>query len=408
MFLKIIKLSWKNIWRNPTRSSVVIIAVMLGVWAGIFISSFMSGLTKGYLQNHLNLSVGHIQITHPQFQDQFNPRYQIPESQKLIDSLQATSFITEIRAHSLATGLAQSAANSYGVTIHGIEVSGDSSSAHPVQQYITEGDILKSVSSNPIVIGSELAERLELDLRSKIVLSFQDVEGTITAGSFRVAGIFDSPSNAYDRGNVLVKQSDLNNLLGSPGAIHKVILKVDAYPEADTYKQKLNSHFPALYFASWGNIAPELEYVYESMDISLYIFMIIIVIALIFSIINTMLMSILERTRELGMLMAVGMNKVRLFMMILCETIFLTMTGAPLGLLLSWGSIQLLEDTGIDLSAFAQGFNEYGMSSTIYPEISGIYYLNITLMIAGAALLSSLYPAWKTLKLKPVEAIRKI
>ncbi|MDZ7694673.1 MAG: FtsX-like permease family protein [Balneolaceae bacterium] len=408
MILKIIKLGWKNIWRNPTRSSVVIIAVMLGVWAGIFISSFMSGLTKGYLQNHLNLSVGHIQITHPQFQDQFNPRFEIPKSSELLDSLQAAPNITEIRAQSLATGLAQSAANSYGVTIHGIEVSGDSSSSHPVQQYITEGDILKSVSRNPVVIGSELAERLELGLRSKIVLSFQDVEGTITAGSFRVAGIFDSPSNAYDRGNVLVKQSDLNNLLGNPEAIHKVILKVDNYPMADTYKQQLSSQFPALYFASWGDIAPELEYVYESMDISLYIFMIIIVIALIFSIINTMLMSILERTRELGMLMAVGMNKVRLFMMILCETIFLTMTGAPLGLLLSWGSIQLMEDTGIDLSAFAQGFNEYGMSSTIYPELSGIYYLNITLLIAAAALLSSLYPAWKTLKLKPVEAIRKI
>jgi len=136
--------------------------------------------------------------------------------------------------------------------------------------------------------------------------------------------------------------------------------------------------------------------------------MIIIIMALVFSIINTMLMAVLERTKELGMLMAIGMNKARLFTMILCETFFLTMVGTPIGLFLSWLTVWTFGNIGIDLSAFSQGLNAYGLDTVIYPELSATYYLNVTLLIAAAAILSAIYPAWKTLKLKPVEAIRKI
>lgn len=412
MFLKIIRLGWKNVWRSPTRSGVVIIAVLLGTWAGIFISAFMNGMAQGYLQNQLNLAVGHIQITHPQFEDQFNPRYGIGNPDRLLDTLRQQPYITEIQPQSLSTGLAQSASNSYGVTINGINAgTGDEDSAaaaHPVQQYIEQGDFLQSVSRNPVVVGVALAERLDLELRSKVVLSFQDVNGEITAGAFRVAGIFDSINDAYDRGNVFVEMEDLNRLLGREGLIHKVTLKVDDFTQAFGHREEIAAMFPGLRIVSWADIAPELEYVYSAMDISLYIFMIIIIIALVFSIINTMLMAILERTRELGMLMAVGMNQPRLFLMILSETFFLTIVGAPLGVLLSWGTISLFADRGISLSAFAEGLNAYGMGTVIYPEIGAAYYLNIMLMIAVAAILSSLYPAWKTLKLKPVEAIHKI
>ncbi|MDX1638648.1 MAG: FtsX-like permease family protein [Balneolaceae bacterium] len=405
MLIKIIKLGWKNVWRSPTRSGVVIAAVLLGVWAGIFISAFINGMTQGYLQNQLDLSVGHIQLTHPDFEDQFDPNYEIPGAGPVLDTIREQPFITEIRPQSLSTGLAQSASSSYGVTIHGVNPG--NTSANPVRDYLQQGDMLQLVNRNPVVIGSELAERLDLDLKSRMVLSFQDMNGSITAGAFRVAGIFDSPNDNFDRGNVFVKREDLNGLLEKAGMIHKITLKVDDFSQAERYAGQLAGLFPELRVVPWGEIAPELRYVYSMTDISLYIFMVIIIIALVFSIINTMLMAILERTRELGMLMAVGMNKIRLFLMVLFETVFLTMTGAPLGLLLGWISIELLGDSGINLSAFAEGLNAYGMSTVIYPDLSGIYYVNITLMIAVAALVSSLYPSWKTMKLKPVEAIRK-
>ena len=406
MIFRIISLGWKNIWRNPTRSGVVIIAVLLGIWAGVFISAFFNSLTQSYLQNQLDLMVGHVQITNPEFEDQFNPRYDIQGSGLLLDSLRQKEYITGIQYESLAAGLAQSAANSYGVTIHGIDTA--SGPVHPIAQHIQQGNLLRDIKRNPVVIGRALAERLELDLRSKMVVSFQDVEGNITAGAFRIAGIFDSFNDNYDKGNVFVLRDDLNRLLGEEQLIHKITLKIDDFSQAGMRAESIRENHGGLKVSSWGEVAPELEYVFNSMDISLYIVMIIIIMALVFSIINTMLMAVLERTKELGMLMAIGMNKARLFTMILCETFFLTMVGTPIGLFLSWLTVWTFGNIGIDLSAFSQGLNAYGLDTVIYPELSATYYLNVTLLIAAAAILSAIYPAWKTLKLKPVEAIRKI
>ncbi len=400
----IIKLGWKNIWRNPTRSAVVIIAVLLGTWAGIFLSGFFTGMMQGYLDHQFELTVGHIEINHPQFEDLYSPEYFVPDADEVIKELKQRPYVRDISSQSIATGLAQSARNNYGATIHGIHPD----SSYTIEEYIEEGTMPgKSDIRNPIAIGQRLAERLDIELDSRMVLSFQDKNGEITGGAFRVAGIFDTFSNPYDEGNVFVNQNDLNELLVLNNQIHNIRLSLTDFSQAGQYAEQLRADFPDLQIKTWGEIAPELQYMYDMTDLMMYIVMIIIIIALVFSIINTMLMAVLERTRELGMLRAVGMNKPRVFSMIVSETVFLTMVGTPIGLFLSWLTISHFGDVGINLSAFAEGLSMYGFGTVIYPYLPNIYYLNITLMIALAALLSSLYPAWKTLQLNPVEAIRK-
>jgi len=405
MISKIISLGWKNVWRNPTRSGVVIIAVLLGTWAGIFTAGFFNGMVQDSLDNQIELSVGHIQIEHPKFQDLYNPKYAISNSDKLIQSLGNKPYINNILAKSVATGLAQSPKNSFGVTINGINPQADSSLA--VTQYIKEGNLPDRSSRNAILIGNKLAERLDLDLTSRMVLSFQDIDGEITGAAFKVAGIFDTFSDTYNENTVFVLRDDLNRLLGNSDLIHNIRIDTDELAMAENYADNLRAEYPNLKIKTWRDIAPDLRYMFDMMDLMLYIVMIIIIIGLVFSIINTMLMAILERTRELGMLRAIGMNKARTFSMVMWETGFLTLVGAPVGLLLAWLSISYFGNTGINLSAFAEGFGAYGISTIIYPELTWQYYLNIMLMIAGAAFISALYPAWKTLSLNPVEAIRK-
>jgi ABC-type lipoprotein release transport system permease subunit len=404
MISNIIKLGWKNVWRNPTRSAVVIVAVVLGTWAGIFLSGLFGGLAQGYLDNQLKLSVPHIEITEPQFDDLYSPEYYVPESDKVIGELQQKKFIEKIDTESLTTGLAQSPRSNYGVSIHGYQTD----STQTIKQYLVEGTMPSaSEKRNPVLIGRQLAERLDVEMGSRMVLSFQDTDGEITGGAFRVAGIFDTFSDPYDEGNVFVKRSDLNRLLGLNDQVHTLRLTLDDFSQADLYIEGLNKQFPNLQIRSWAQIAPELRYMYSMMDLMMYIVMIIVVIALVFSIINTMLMAVLERTREIGMLRAVGMSKPRVFSMIVWETLFLTMVGTPLGMLLSWGTISYFEEVGINLAAFADAMSTYGFGTVIYPSLPPLYYLNIALLIAVAALLSALYPAWKTLQLNPVEAIRK-
>lgn len=408
MFAKILTLGWKNIWRSPTRSAVVIVAVVLGLWAGVFISAFFNGMAQGYLQNQLELSIGHVQVRHPEFGDLMQPSRAIPDAENLADSLRGLPSVSALRSESIASGLAQSAHGSYGVTIHGLDGGEGDLSPHPVQKHLVEGSMPGPGLRNPVTVGGVLADRLNLEMGSRLVLSFQDTSGEITAGAFRVAGIYDSFYDQYDRGNVFVQREDLTRLLGDPGLVHRITLMIDDYGRAPEFRRELAAGLPGLEVRSWDMIAPELQYVYNSMDISLYVIMIIILIALVFSIVNTMLMAILERTKELGMLMAVGMNRVRLFGMILAETFFLTMAGTPLGLLLSWITVNILGRTGIDLGPFSEGLSAYGLGTVIYPELTAAYYLNIALLVASAAFLSALYPAWKTLKLNPLEAIHKI
>lgn len=405
MIVNIIKLGWKNVWRNPTRSGVVIVAVLLGTWAGVFSAGFFNGMVQDSLNNQIELSVGHIQIMHPQFDDLYNPKYQVGNAEAIINALQEEPYVKDISAKSVVTGLAQSTRNSFGVTVFGVNQ--DSDTLLAIKKYMTQGDFFSSGRRNPIVIGQKLAERLDVEMRSRMVLSFQDVDGEITGGAFRVAGIFDSFSNQYDESTVFVLREDLNRLIGSEGAIHNIRIDTDNLSQADVYAQQIRQQFPDMEVKTWRDIAPDLRYIFDMMDISLYMVMIIITIGLIFSIINTMLMAVLERTRELGMLRAIGMNKGRTFSMIMLETFFLTMVGTPVGLLFSWLTITYFANTGIDLSAFSEGLSEYGFSTVIYPELSFTYYMNITLMIAVAALLSAIYPAVRTLKLNPVQAIRK-
>jgi len=144
----------------------------------------------------------------------------------------------------------------------------------------------------------------------------------------------------------------------------------------------------------------------EMLDIMLYFFMVIILFALGFGIVNTMLMVVLERVKEIGMLMAIGMNRMRVFKMIMLETVYLSLTGGIVGMLLGAGIISFFGKTGIDLSIYAEGLNNIGYASIIYPSIGIDYYVNTVIMVILTGIIASLYPARKALKLNPAEAVR--
>lgn len=402
----ILSLSWKNIWRNRARSLVVIVAVILGTGAGVFMSAFMYGMSMQMVQSEIENYTSHIQIHTQDYKDEILPGYFIPNADSLVNELAAQSFVQNITARIILTGLASTSSSSYGVSIRGIDVESENN-VTKLHTFIKEGDFLESRRSNSIVIGEKLAQRLNLEIRSKVVLNFQDVENNLTAAAFRVTGIFKSSNSRFDETNVFVKKEHLNTLINAEGISHEIAFLVDDFKMADTYRDSLDLE-AGIIAESWGDISPSLRYMDSMVGTMLYIVMIIILIALTFGIINTMLMAVLERQQELGMLMAVGVNKARTFSMILTETFMLAIVGAPIGIFFAWLGIQGLEETGINVSAWAQGFEEYGIGTIIYPELQAEYYLNVGILIFITTLIAALYPSYKALKLNPVEAIRKI
>jgi ABC-type antimicrobial peptide transport system permease subunit len=144
----------------------------------------------------------------------------------------------------------------------------------------------------------------------------------------------------------------------------------------------------------------------DYMNIYLFVIIGFILFALAFGIINTMLMAILERTKELGMLMAIGMNKKRVFSMIMMETVFLTMVGAIIGILIGGLLVGITGKTGLDFSAFSDGFESMGWAAIVYPTIDSFFFFSIVALVIITGILSSIIPARKALSLNPVEAIR--
>jgi ABC-type lipoprotein release transport system permease subunit len=405
-FLPILALSWKNIWRNRTRSLVVIVAVILGTGAGVFMSAFMLGMSLQMVRSELENFVAHIQIHTKEYRLEPLPEYVIPAADSLIDELRANPAVAQVAPRTVINGLAASSATSYGVNIKGVYPDQEKKVSQ-LYTYMVEGDYFETRGRNPVLIGQKLADRLNVGVRSKIVLNFQDVDGNLAAAAFRVSGIFKSPNSVFDESNVFVEAETINGLIAQPGAVHEIAVITKNFKSADSLITA-TSFSDNLIVESWGDLSPSLRYTDEMVGTMLYIVMVIILIALTFGIINTMLMAVLERQQELGMLMAVGVNRLRTFTMILFETFFLAVFGAPLGLFLAWLGITLLEDTGINVSAFAEGFELYGFGTIIYPELEAQYYFNITLLILIVTMLASIFPAYKALKLNPVEAIRKI
>jgi len=156
----------------------------------------------------------------------------------------------------------------------------------------------------------------------------------------------------------------------------------------------------------WNAISPELRLISESYDQYVLIIIAIILLALLFGIVNTMLMAVLERTRELGVLMAVGLTRVKVFWMILLETVMIGSIGGPLGLLVAWGTIEWTGVNGIDLSRYAESLEAYGLSAHVYPTLDTGGYVEILIMVVAASLIAALFPALHAIRLKPMDAIR--
>jgi ABC-type antimicrobial peptide transport system permease subunit len=190
--------------------------------------------------------------------------------------------------------------------------------------------------------------------------------------------------------------------------VHEIAVVTDPLVDEATIVEKYDATLNSDLAETWKEIAPELALLQEMYGSMLYVLLVIIMLALVFGIVNTMLMAVLERFKELGMLMAVGMTKLRVFSMVLLETLYLGVIGAPFGLLAGWLTISYYTNVGVDLSNYSEGLEAFGYSSILYPYVEGSAYITVTIGVIITAFIGAIYPAWKAIKLNPVEALHKI
>ena len=404
----ILKLAWRNIWRNPTRSFVVIGAIIIGVWSVIFLLGMVYGMAISYVNNAIKMETSHIQIHHPDFPDENESKFYLEDYQELLNKIEQVPTVESTTMRSLSNVMIGSSRGTRGIKINGV-IPEREKDLTGIGQNMIEGDYLDDSGKNHILLSTRLAEKLKVKLRSKVVLTFQSVDGEIISGAFRIKGLFDTNNALYDDNVAFVHINALNKLLGVDGIGHEALIYLDHIDNIDTTLVQLKQLFPDQLVESYKEISPEMQLFEEQIGMAGKMYMVIFMLALIFGIINTMLMAVLERVRELGMLMAVGMNKIKVFFMIVLETVLLGFVGAPIGIFFGYLMTSYFNKVGINLIFFGEeGMQQFGMTSFIYPEVAPQEYLNLAFAVFFTALLASIYPAYKAIKLKPVEAIRKI
>lgn len=402
------QIAWRNIWRNKSRSLVVISSIIIGVWAGIFILAFSWGMYKNNIDETVFKQLSHIQIHHPTFIEENDSKFTISNIDTIVGQLRADNRIAAISSRVISTGMISSPTTASGVKIYGINPLSEAKQI-ALDESVREGAYFNSGKENEILIGEKLAKKLKIKLKSKVVLTFTNVQSELVSGAFRVGGIYRSKNISLDGVNVYVQQDHLRKLLElKPSESNEIAILVKDEEELDAVKNYSSTVVSKGKIEDWKELSPELGMIIESFNLYTYILTGIILLALTFGIINTMLMSVLERIRELGMLMAIGLNKRKIFLMIMLETFYLTLVGSPLGLLIGWLTVMLLGKIGINISMFSEGLASYGFSSMIYPALDSQNYFIIAFMCFVTALLSAIYPAYKALQLNPSEAIRKI
>ena len=410
------KIAWRNIWRSRTRSIVVILSIAVGVWALSFVLSFSNGITYTYIKNAIREQYSHIQLHHPKFPEDRNSKYMLENAEATAAALRQLPEVEAVTSRTITTGMVSSPRGKRGVQIMGID---------PVNEklvtgfdtHITEGNYFKKGKKNQILISERIAEKLKVKVRSRVVLTFQNLEGDISYAAFRVAGLFNMGNMILDEGLVYVLADDLKKQLfpnkiisGNNGldASHEIAIYLNDPEDVKEMKSKLKKTYPHTLVEDYWELSPDIELYETQIHNSNSIVITIFMLALIFGILNTMLMAVLERYKELGVLMAIGMKKGPVFFMIVLETLMLAAVAAPIGLAGGYLTVFSLQDTGIDLSEFAAGLERFGMETTVFPVLDLALYARIAGAVFITALLASIYPSRKAVKLKPVEALQKL
>jgi len=400
-------IAWRNVWRNKLRSLVMIAAIALGLFAGVFTMAFMQGTVDARIQSATKTELAHLQVHAPDFLVNNDIALKIDNANEILGNIEALDSVVAASQRLIAEPFIMAAHGTGGGKLIGV-IPEQEKRVTDIWEKIVDGTYLGHDSRMPpVVVGEKLAKRLRLKVGTRINVQMVDRNGNLSVKGYRVSGIYRTTNTSYDESTLFVKFKDLQAQLGmEENTAHEIAVLLENGNEAASVKpsiQKLAGNYDV---QTWKELSPEMSLLTDSMNQYMYIFILIILLALCFGIINTMLMAVLERVKEIGMLMAVGMNRCRIFFMIILESVLLTVSGGVLGILIGSVVTKFFETRPINLAMFAEGLESYGFASQVYTSLQGETLVTIGILVIITGVLSAVWPARKALKLNPAEATR--
>ena len=399
-------LAWRNLWRNYRRTAIMLVAIVVGVWAMILFSALMSGLVDEMVRGGLRTLPGEVQIHHPAYRDDPSVANSMPApSGKLAQRLEqapVTGWASRIKVPAMIS----SERDNRGVELLGVDPAQELSLGFDPTD-IVEGRFLEGPDDKGLVIGRKLAERLETELGKRVVIMSQDPDNNVADRGIRIVGIYKARLQATEELNVYMGRETLQKMLKLGEQVSEVAITGDNFRVVEDWWQGIaDAAGPDLETLPWMQLDGYLESMMEMQTSINVIIMVVIFLALSFGLVNTLVMAVFERVREIGLMMALGMRPGWIMYQVLLESLILLTLGLILGNLLALMTILPME-SGVDISGVAQGLEMAGMGSTLYPSLELSHMLMSTAVVLVLGLLASLIPAWRASRYNPIQALAR-
>jgi ABC-type lipoprotein release transport system permease subunit len=401
------RLAWRNLWRNHRRTAIMLGAVVIGTWAMIFMTALTRGMMTDMLEDGINALPGHVQVHHPDYRDDPSVANLLPiTDSELSTGFSAAGFrgwATRVRVPAVVT----SEYDSRGVTLLGVDPALEDGLTF-VDYDNVEGRFLESADDKGIVIGSKLARTLNTKVGKRVVLMSQDPDNDIADRGFRVVGVFSASVSAFEDQFIFAGKHTVQDMLRIGDQVSELFVVGDDYRDVEeAYTKTVQLVDGNVDVRRWYDLDAYLGSMLKVMDGFMFIWIVVIFLALSFGLVNTLAMAVFERVREIGLMLALGMRPANILGQIIVESLLLLVIGLAIGTFLAWAAVQPIKD-GIDISIVGDGMDMWGMSSVLYPKLilSDVVLANVTILVLG--FLASLSPAWRASRYEPIEAIRKV
>lgn len=407
------KMAWRNIWRNTRRTILTIGAIAFASLLLVFMLSFQFGSYETMINTSVKIQTGHLQIQASDYQEKRDIRLVVAPPAELAAILESIPQVESYTFRGQAFSLISSQERTYGVLVTGIDPAREARVSR-LKSLIRHGGYLNGDDSNQALVGSILARNLRVDIGDELTVLGQGRDGSIAATVVEIKGVYSSGLDDFDRASLHIPLKTFQDVYSMQGAIHEVVTIAASLADVDEIKAAIKSAIPAvnskkpLTVLDWNELMPGLRQSIEMDLISGLIFYLLLVLVVAFSILNTFLMAIFERTRELGVLMAIGTTPGRLTKVLLIESMTLTAIGIGAGIVVGSLITLYFQAHGIDFSGASELLSQFGITGRMYPKLSLLSATSGPMAVLVITFLAALYPALKVQRMHPVEAMRAV
>ncbi len=408
------QMAWRNVWRNPRRTWLTVGAICFACMVLIFMLSFQFGSYETMINSSVKINTGHLQVQAAGYFDKKNMRRVINDPKPVMQMISAIKQVEAMTVRANTFSLVSSEDRTYGAMIVGIDPAHEPE-VSTLKQLIRKGEFLpEKTGSDRALIGSLLARNLKVVIGDELTILGQGKDGSVAASIVTICGIFKSGIDGFDRNTLHIPIKTFQAVYFMDAAVHEIVINANSLHDVAAVKKEIINglkNIPEgkkLVVMDWDELVPGLTQAIRIDLISGIIFWFLLVLVVAFSILNTFLMAIFERTREFGVMMAIGTTPQRLVKLLLYESNFMTIVGVGLGIIIGCGITGLFQVYGIDMSGASEMLKQYGISGRIYPRLSLITAFAGPVLVWIITIAVAFYPAMKIKKLQPIEAMTHV